>query len=72
MPRPTPTIEPLADMAKEYVRMLEEDQPDGLGQWVHSRYGVSHNMLYLMQRNYGPKEASAAIDQAFARYHNRT
>lgn len=63
--RPEP--EPLAIMAKEYVALVEGDLggPNGLGQYVHERYGVSHNMLYLMQTRFGTKEASDAIDAAF-------
>ena len=60
-------IEPLAIMAREYVALVEGDLggPDGMGRYVHERYGVSHHMMYLMQVKYGVKETSDAIDAAF-------
>lgn len=66
--RPEPLkLEPLADMAKQYVALVEGDLggPDGLGQYVHEVYGVSHHMLFLMQVAYGAKQASDAVDKAF-------
>ena len=60
-------IEPLAIMAREYVALVEGDLggPDGMGRYVHERYGVSHRMMYQMQVKYGVKETSDAIDAAF-------
>ena len=66
--RPEPLkLEPLADMAKQYVALVEGDLggTDGLGQYVHEVYGLSHHMLFLMQVAYGAKETSGAIDAAF-------
>lgn len=58
-------MEPLAIMASQYVALVSDGQPDGLGQFVHETYGVSHHMLYLMQVRYGAAQVSDAIDAAF-------
>ena len=60
-------LEPLAIMAREYVALVEGDLggPNGLEQYVHDLYGVSHRMMWLMQVKYGVKETSDAIDVAF-------
>lgn len=63
--RTMPTLLPLADMAREYYDVLE-GQADGLGRFVHPTYGVSHNMLYLMQINYGVGPTATALDLEWA------
>ncbi len=64
--RPTDVeLEPLADMAKQYVELVSDGEPNGWGQYVHEKYGLSHHMLYLMQVRFGAGEVSDAVDKAF-------
>jgi hypothetical protein len=64
---PNVKLETLDIMAREYVALVEGDLggPDGLEQYVHDLYGVSHNMLHIMQVHYGEAETSDAIDKVF-------
>jgi len=55
-------------LAKEYVELVSDGEPNGLGQYVHPQWGVSHSMMYLMQTQYGAAEANNAINEAFRVY----
>lgn len=57
--------QPLEEMARDYVELVSNGEPDRLGRFVHEHWGTSSHLLYLMQIHYGVEEADRAINRAF-------
>lgn len=62
-----PDVRPtsLDEMARDYVELVSNGEPDRLGRYIHEHWGTSTHLLYLMQIHYGAEEANRAINRIY-------